>query len=114
MCLKAPVGSSWMWLPLRSNFTVIYEQHQSTYCEAGQEVGAGTRGFVNFSDLVDSRGNLGQVLPDAGHAELDLVTDALLRTFGCMCSREAEEAQQQDPDGDWTELLLTEHRSSGS
>lgn len=73
----------------------------------------GTHVWVCFADLVDSGRNLGQVLPDAGHAELDLVADALLRTFGWMCSRDAEEAQQQDPDGDWTELLLREHHSSG-
>lgn len=112
MCLKAPVGSSWMWLLLRSNFTVIYEQDQSTYCEAGQEAARVHTRVCEFADLVDSRRNLGQVLPDAGHTELDLVADALLRTFGWMCSRDAEEAQQQDPGGGWTELLLRWHHSS--
>lgn len=62
-----------------------------------------------MADLVDSRRNLGQVLPDTGHSELDLVADTLLRTFGWMCSRDAEEAQQQDPEGVRTELLLRVH-----
>lgn len=62
-----------------------------------------------MADLVHRRGNLGQVLPDAGHRELDLVAHALLRTLGWMCSRDAEQAQQQEPEGVWTELLLGLH-----
>lgn len=62
-----------------------------------------------MADLVDSGRNLGQVLPDAGYSQLDLVADTLLWTFGWMCSRDAEEAQQQDPEGVWTELLLRVH-----
>lgn len=61
-------------------------------------------------DLVDGRRNLGQVLPDAGHAELDLVTHTLLWTFCWMCSRDVEEeAEQQDPEGVGTELFLRVH-----
>lgn len=61
-------------------------------------------------DLVDSGRNLGQVLPDAGHGELDLVADTLLWTFGWMCNRDAEEeAEQQNPEGVGTELLLRVH-----
>lgn len=49
---------------------------------------------------------MGQVLVDAGHSELDLVTDALLWTFCCVCCRDAEEqqAEQPDPEGVRTEL----------
>lgn len=53
-------------------------------------------------DLVDCGRNLGQVLVDAGHGELDLVADALLWTFCCACSRDAE--QQQDPEAVGTKL----------
>lgn len=61
-------------------------------------------------DLVDSGRNLGQVLPDAGHGELDLVADTLLWTFGWMCNGDAEEeAEQQNPGGVGTELLLRVH-----
>lgn len=45
---------------------------------------------------------MGQVLVDAGHSELDLVTDALLGTFCCVRRRDAEE--QQHPEGVGTEL----------
>lgn len=34
---------------------------------------------------------------DAGHGELDLVADALLRTFSCMCCWDAEEQQAEEP-----------------
>ena len=59
-----------------------------------------------IKDLVNSGWNLGEVLADAGHSELDLVTDALLWAFCCVCSRDAEEQQggQQDPEGVRTEL----------
>lgn len=43
--------------------------------------------------LVHSGGDLGQVLVDAGHRELDLVADALLGAFGRVCRRDAEEQQ---------------------
>lgn len=46
---------------------------------------------------------MGQVLVDAGHSELDLVTDALLWTFCCVCCRDAEE-EQDDPEGVRTEM----------
>lgn len=49
---------------------------------------------------------MGQVFVDAGHSELDLVTNALLWTFSCVCCREAEEQQteQGDPEGVRTEM----------
>lgn len=60
---------------------------------------------VSIRDLINSWRNLGQVLVDAGHSELDLVADTVLWTFGCVCSRDAEEqAEQQDPEGVETEL----------
>lgn len=60
---------------------------------------------VQIGDLIHSGRNLGQILVDAGHSELDLVAHALLWTFGCVCSRDAEDqAEQQDPEGVGTEL----------
>lgn len=50
---------------------------------------------------------MGQVLVGAGHCKLDLVADALLWTFGCVCSRDAKvQAEQQDPDSVGTELRV--------
>lgn len=74
-------------------------------------MGTGTASIgYRTPDLVDIRRNLGQVLPDAGHVELDLVTDTLLWTFCWMCSRDVEEeAEQQGPEGVGTELLLRVH-----
>lgn len=46
-------------------------------------------------NLINSGGNVCQVLVDAGHSELDLVADTLLWTFSCMCCRDAEEQQAE-------------------
>lgn len=59
---------------------------------------------VWIRNLVNSGRNLSQVLVDAGHGELDLVTDALLWTFCCLRRRDADE--QQDPEGVRTELRV--------
>ncbi|TNN51377.1 hypothetical protein EYF80_038414 [Liparis tanakae] len=78
VCLNAPPLSSWRSLPRRSNFTVI--------CE----------GKAGSHDLVHIRRNVGQVPVDAGHRELDLVTDALIRTF---CRESRRDAEEQQPEG---------------
>ncbi len=51
---------------------------------------------------------MSEVLVGAGHSELDLVADALRWTFCCVCSRDAEEqqAEQPDPEGVRTELRV--------
>lgn len=73
---------------------------------------AHTHGGGEGPDLVDGRRNLGQVLPDAGHAQLDLVADTLLRTFGWTRSRDAEEAQQQHPEAVGAGLRLSRHQET--
>lgn len=61
---------------------------------------------VWMCNLINRWRNFCQVLVDAGHRELDLVTDALLGTFSCKCCRNAEEqkAEQWDPEDVGTEL----------
>lgn len=54
---------------------------------------------------------MGEVLVDAGHSELDLVTHTLLWTFGCVSCRDAEEqqAEQGEPQGARTEVEVEVH-----
>lgn len=56
--------------------------------------------YVRRKNLIDCGRNLGQVLVDAGHGELDLVTHTLRWTFRCVCCCDEEE---EDPEGARTE-----------
>lgn len=55
-------------------------------------------------NLVYGGRNFSQVLADAGHSELDLVTHTLLRALCCVSCRDEEE--QEEPEGGGTELRV--------